>query len=200
MCPITFGPCSGLPANSTWDTNAFGCLRNISEECILNHWITFNSFSRYAILPALPSDLLRWTFSCSCFCLELQRQGLSRGSLRGAIQETQGLASSTSSQKDSCSWAAGKGYSSHTVIGAVKKRQRLAGWDVKHNTLAGIMGHLFTVITQIQGIIQGKEQDCLMMPAAHACCQKQGATTRNTPVRMLLPKFPTGDGESNFLA
>lgn len=108
----------------------------------------------------------------------LSNQGLSRGkgSSRDDIQD---LASSTSSQRDSSSWAVGKSSSKHSILGSQRwieaaslecgliwrptqglgvrirgnrSRKRVVKWK----PLADIMGHFLTEITQTQGIIWGK--------------------------------------------
>lgn len=66
---------------------------------------------RDAFLPSVPSDLSRWSFSsiwCSRSLARSQRLSRGWGRKRGDTRDTQDLASSTSSQKDRSSWAAGK--------------------------------------------------------------------------------------------
>ena len=113
----------------------------------------------------------------------VQSQRLNRGwgSMTGDIKETWDLASSTSSQKDHSSWAAGKALKQrHNALGSQRRteadgqqsgmRGLRTGWPgvgtwgtrsrkrvVKQKALAVIMGHFFAEITQTRGLIRGKQ-------------------------------------------
>jgi len=115
--------------------NIFGCPRNPSYRRMYPELPNSNLFCflKDALLPSLPSDLLRWTFSYNCFyprCESLvQSQRLTRegGSTRGDIQDTQDLASSTSSQEGGGNWAAGK--PPEQRYDALGSQRRPAAWD-----------------------------------------------------------------------
>lgn len=103
----------------------------------------------------------------------------------------------TAAKKMSVADQLGKAIAATWCLGQPKRNR---DWQpgIRNTTLRQDMGHLFTVITQIQGIIQGKEQDCCTMPAAHACCQKLGATTRNTHTEFICscPNSPQELGKA----
>lgn len=153
VCPVVFGPFSGFPANAERDkTWIFLVVWGIyfTEEYILNYQMAFFfCFLGDAFLSSLPSDLLRWSFSSSCFCpalwkpsLKLQgEQGMGQHERRHEIWPAAPVA-----KKTAVAEPLGKHSSRSTMLWAAREGPRLTVSSLGRGfvwrlTWGGDMGH-----------------------------------------------------------